>query len=81
MDQLKVWDWQQLYVNPDVMDGSVWMVKLVRGDQRVSVRGRNSYPGDQDVRQGSDEPGQVYQAYLKAVEELLGRPLWEPDER
>jgi len=81
MDQVKVWDWQQRYVNPHVEDGSVWTVKLVHGDQRISVYGRNSYPRDEDVRKEQSSSGQVYQAYIKAVEELLGRPLWEPDER
>ena len=81
MEKVKVWDWQPRYVNPHVMDGLTWTVKLVHGDQRVSVVGINSYPGDGDVRQELDQPGKVYNDYLKAVAELLGRPLWEADER
>jgi len=76
MDEVKVWEWKERYENPDVFDGLAWSLQIERGNRRASSRGRNGYPGF--VRKGETElePSLPFKEYQRAVETLIGRPIW-----
>ena len=77
MDELKVWDWEKRYDNRNVRDGLVWSLEIKRGDRSVSSGGQNGYPGSDLHKLVGPMPSQRFEQYQKAVEELVGRPLWK----
>jgi hypothetical protein len=77
LEDVRVWEWQAHYDNPRVLDGQVWEVKLAHGGRKVEVFGRNSYPGGEKGEIGGSAGSKLYAGYLSAVEELIGRKIWD----
>lgn len=77
MDQVKVWEWKSRYDNPKVRDGLAWSLEIQRGDRKVVSGGSNGYPGSGNAKPGGWGPTALFMEYQKAVEELIGRPIWE----
>ncbi len=72
LDELKVWDWQEMYRDPDIKDGTQWSLEIYWGDRKIKCKGSNSYPnGDGKANRGG-EPTKEFEAYLKAMKKLLG---------
>ncbi len=77
MDELKVWDWEKRYDNRNVMDGLVWSLEIKHGDRSASSGGQNGYPDSDLHKMAGPMPSKRFEQYQKAVEELIGRPLWK----
>ena len=58
LDRVEAWDWQERYVNPDIMDGTQWSVDLIWGDRQVKSSGSNDFPAE-------------FKAFCKAITALL----------
>lgn len=61
LDQANVWKWKSQYIDSDIADGTVWGMEIDFGDKHISSVGSNKYPRKEE-----------FDAYLKAVSELLG---------
>lgn len=48
MDEVNVWAWRKDYIDPRVMDGTHWNLKLEYPDASVFSRGSNAFPEQQD---------------------------------
>jgi hypothetical protein len=48
MDEVNVWAWRKDYIDPRVMDGTQWNLKLEYPDASVVSRGSNAFPEQQD---------------------------------
>jgi hypothetical protein len=44
LDQLRVWNWRERYVNPHIDDGTQWYVEVTYSDKKVISGGSNGYP-------------------------------------
>ena len=44
LDEAKVWEWKKEYINPEIMDGTVWELKVKYADASATVSGSNAYP-------------------------------------
>lgn len=69
MDEVGLWDWRPEYPNPRVADGTRWGLEIAFGGREIRSSGSNGYPGGPA---DSPEPSRVFEAYRKAVEDLLG---------
>jgi hypothetical protein len=71
MSAVKLFSWEESYLNPRVADGTQWSVKVRRGTLKVASHGSNAYPLD-----GSG-PVQtaVFTRLLRAVARLIDRPF------
>ena len=70
LDNLKVWQWQTRYYNPNYRDGTGWRLDIGYADHSIRVGGGNSYPDT--AGKPSDQPTVVFTNYLAAVQKLLG---------
>ena len=48
MDEVNVWAWRKDYIDPRVVDGTQWNLKLEYPDASVFSRGSNAFPEQQD---------------------------------
>ena len=48
MDEVNVWAWRKDYIDPRVVDGTQWNLKLEYADASVVSRGSNVFPEQQD---------------------------------
>ena len=46
LDEINVWDWQERYENPDILDGTSWGLEAVYPDRSIVSSGSNSTPGN-----------------------------------
>lgn len=68
MDEHGCWEWPEVCVNKmDVMDGTHWNLVIETADRRMASSGSNAYPGSETA-----EPGEVFRAFVKQIERLLG---------
>lgn len=66
-----IWDWKGSYVNPAVLDGTEWSLKLHTGQYKKRVYGCNAYPGwSEPDWTGSEE----FCSLVSAVSLLVGDP-------
>ena len=61
MDEVNVWVWRKEYIDPGVVDGTQWSLRLEYADASVFSRGSNAFPEQQD-----------FERFRAAVEMLLG---------
>ena len=61
LEEVGIWDWDEEYVDPEILDGTQWLVRIRYEDAAVFSRGSNSYP-----------PGRSFKRLRSAVQELLG---------
>ena len=52
-DQIGIWEWQERYENPQIMDGFSWRVVVELGGKRLDTSGSNEGPDNLDVLLGS----------------------------
>jgi hypothetical protein len=78
MDEVQLWKWQKRYDNVHIMDGLVWSLDVRRGEQKVRSGGHNGYPTLERLTKPAQEPSPIFRKYQQAVEELMGRKLWQP---
>ena len=43
-DEINVWDWQERYENPEILDGTSWGLEAVYPDRSIVSSGSNSTP-------------------------------------
>jgi hypothetical protein len=48
MDEVDVWVWRKDYIDPRVVDGTQWSLRLEYADASVFSRGSNAFPEQQD---------------------------------
>lgn len=61
MDEVNVWVWRKEYIDPRVVDGTQWNLRLEYADASVFSRGSNAFPEQQD-----------FERFRAAVVMLLG---------
>ena len=44
LEQLKVWDWKQIYVDSDILDGTQWSLRIRTTSSEIVCYGSNAYP-------------------------------------
>jgi hypothetical protein len=71
MAAVKLFSWEKSYVNPRVMDGTQWSVKVTRGTSTVRSTGSNAYPLDGSGPEQTKE----FARFLRAVSKLAGKPF------
>jgi len=75
LETIGVWDWQDEYVDPYILDGVQWSLKLVHGDREKNISGSNMFPPNISV---SDNPkGDVFHQLCQAVNKLVGRKYFK----
>lgn len=67
----KVWDWEESYSNPNILDGTRWFVRLKILDLEIKSTGSNAYPGGQNQPDDGNYP-QPFRIFLRAVKKLIG---------
>ena len=61
VDTLKVWSWKKNYINRDVIDGTLWELRIKRkGRRRRIIFGSNAYP----------QPEGTFESFLDAITKL-----------
>jgi len=43
-----VWNWEEYYMNPDILDGTQWSLEIKAGSLKVKSGGSNEYPPEFD---------------------------------
>ena len=61
IDESKIWTWKKQYVDPDILDGVGWELKITYDDKTIETYGSNAFP----VKKQFD-------AFLGSVSELVG---------
>ena len=81
IDKLNIWSWppdcyeQDGLMNPMVMDGTSWSLKLEYPDQKVqSSGGTDAYPADPGETDFTGETSHCFFVFLKALNELASLP-------
>ena len=72
LDKIGIWKWCSSYSTPDVLDGTGWSVKIVRGDRTIETGGLNGYPGGRTGQECKDDPTKRFNTFLRAVRDLVG---------
>lgn len=61
LEEVGIWDWEEEYLDSEILDGTQWLVRIRYEDAAVFSRGSNSYP-----------PGRGFKRLRGAVQDLLG---------
>jgi hypothetical protein len=77
MDEVRLWEWQARYDNPNIMDGLVWSLEIVRGGRQANSGGRSGFPTFGKPGKADGVPSPLFITYQRAVEDLIGRKLWK----
>ena len=76
-DRADIWAWQGTYRNADFQGGgSAWSLEIVYPGQRIVTVGYGTYPSDKTPLQSVDTESQRFQVVERAIERLIGRPLF-----
>ena len=72
LDWMGVWEWQEEYENPGVMDGTRWRLEIAYDDMEVRSGGDNNYPesGAKDAFDAEVTP--EFRRFLDAVRTMIG---------
>ncbi|HEY0023279.1 MAG TPA: hypothetical protein VGB24_10230 [Longimicrobium sp.] len=76
VDEIGVNFWHRSYVAENIADGAGWSLRVVADGRTVESHGSNAYP---DSR-GAEHEGEMtpaFRAFMAALEELAGAPLYE----
>lgn len=44
LEAANIWSWKSEYLDPNVLDGTVWQLKIAYPEQEQTSRGSNAYP-------------------------------------
>ena len=61
LEEVDVWNWDENYTDPRILDGTQWLLRIVYDDASVYSHGSNSFP-----------PGGGFKRLRSAVVELIG---------
>ncbi len=75
IDSIGVWDWQEKYMDPHILDGTQWHLKLVHDDREKKIYGSNMFPPNISV--SDNRKSKVFHQLCQAVNELIGRKYLE----
>jgi len=75
VETIGVWDWQDEYVNPTILDGTQWKLKLVHGDREKKIYGSNMFPPNISI--SDNRESEDFHQLCQAVNELIGRKYFE----
>lgn len=64
--------WRPRYIDAGVADGTQWSLNITYPDLKVQVSGSNQYPNHTGQPGPGAQPTRAFQAYLNAVEALVG---------
>lgn len=67
--------WRARYTADGIVDGVGWSVRIAAGGRRVESSGSNAYPDRFGRKHELDMTGD-FRAFLTAVGELVGQPVW-----
>jgi len=59
VEKIQVWKWKKEYIDPDILDGEQWSLKIKKQNKTLNVYGLNSYP-------------ETFNQFKKAISKLLG---------
>ncbi len=66
LDKIKIWEWEQRYDNPHVLDGTSWSVHIEYQGKSLKSSGSNAYPDSKGAA-----PGKVFKKFCRAVSNLV----------
>jgi len=75
MESIGVWDWQDKYEDPNVLDGFQWNLTLVHGEREKKFYGSNMFPPDITIM--DNKKSDPFHRLCKAVNALVGRKYFE----
>src|SRR5689334_18169658 len=71
LDQIGVWQWQENYNDPDVLDGTQWEFEVQYPDRSIRCSGSNAYPDAQG--QACPQLSAGFRRLLGSISALAGR--------
>ncbi len=75
LDKINVWQWQALYPNPGVLDGTQWTFEVTYSDHVLKTHGDNNYPDAQGAPINSPDGTKTFESLMRAIRKLTGRPF------
>jgi hypothetical protein len=69
VDASGVWEWEVSYVEPGILDGLGWTLRLEKEGRQIVSQGMNAYPG---IVRRIGEPTKEFRQYAEAVDRLIG---------
>ena len=75
IESIGVWDWQEEYVDPSILDGAQWNLTLVHGEREKKVYGSNMFPPDITIM--DNKKSDPFHRLCQAVNELAGRKYFK----
>lgn len=76
LNRADLWNWQSAYKNAEFSGGAAWSLEVVYPKQRVVTAGYSAYPADRTPLESADVESRRYKIVERAVERLIGRPLF-----
>ncbi|MDN5360926.1 MAG: hypothetical protein PWQ84_1989 [Thermotogaceae bacterium] len=71
IESIGVWDWQDKYEDPNVLDGFQWNLTLVHGEREKKIYGSNMFPPDISIT--VNRKSDPFHQLCQAVNTLVGR--------
>jgi len=77
INSVKLFRWSPLYANPNVFDGTHWMVDLEFNTRKIHTQGDNNYPtdGNETKATNSADPSSTFSHFCRALSQLTGQPF------
>jgi hypothetical protein len=75
IESIGIWDWQEEYIDPDILDGAQWNLTLVHGEREKKVYGSNMFPPDITIT--DNRKSDPFHRLCQAVNELAGRKFFK----
>jgi len=75
IESIGVWDWQEEYVDPDILDGAQWKLILVHGEREKKVYGSNMFPPGITIT--DNKKSDPFHRLCQAVNKLVGRKFFK----
>jgi len=75
VETIGVWDWQDEYIDPNILDGTQWHLILVHGDREKKIYGSNMFPPNISITDNRESA--PFHQLCQAVNKLVGRKYFE----
>lgn len=75
IEDIEVWDWEDKYVDPDILDGAQWSLKLVHGEREKKIYGSNMFPPNISIT--DNRKNDPFHQLCQAVNKLVRRKHFE----
>ncbi len=44
LDDIKIWEWKKEYIDPNILDGTQWEIKISNSYKKIKSYGSNKFP-------------------------------------